>query len=148
MPRGTVYNTCTLQMSTEHACVLLGALAILNRRETQSWISGVFPCPILCQAELKPKFFFPFKKRRNGRAKLIIGMDDGSVPVQDLGGYAMLSGRVSLRSAGLQPSIATVFSFHIAPAPASSHQSGNSVFLSHHSNSSIQLQPAERIMCT
>ena len=43
----------------------------------------------------------------------------------------------SLRSAGLQPSSATVFPSHIAPAPASSHQPGNSVFLSHHTSSSL-----------
>jgi len=50
----------------------------------------------------------------------------------------------SLRSAGLQPSSATIFPSHITPAPASSHQPGNSIFLSHHSSSSLQLQPAER----
>ena len=34
-----------------------------------------------------------------------------------------------------------VFSSHTAPVPASSHQSANSIFLSHHS--SHQLQPSE-----
>jgi len=55
----------------------------------------------------------------------------------------------SLRSAGLQPSSATVFPSHIAPAPASSHQPGNSIFLSQHSSSSLQLQlqPTERSDC-
>ena len=38
----------------------------------------------------------------------------------------------------------TVFPFHIPPAPCSNHQPGNSVFLSHHSSSSLQLQPAEQ----
>jgi len=32
---------------------------------------------------------------------------------------------------------------HTIPAPASSHQSSNSVFLSHYFSSSLQLQPAE-----
>ena len=49
----------------------------------------------------------------------------------------------ALRSAGVVASSATVFPSHIAPAPASSHQPGNSVFLSYHSSSSLQLQPAE-----
>ena len=44
-------------------------------------------------------------------------------------------------------SSATVNLSHIPPAPASSYQSGNSVFLSHHSSSSLQLQPAERGEC-
>jgi len=50
----------------------------------------------------------------------------------------------SLCSAGGFPSSATVFPSHTPPAPASSHQPGNSVFLSQHSSSSLQLQPAER----
>ena len=43
----------------------------------------------------------------------------------------------SPRSAGLQPSSATVFPSHIAPTPATRHQPGNSVFLSHHSSFSL-----------
>ena len=50
----------------------------------------------------------------------------------------------SLRSAGEQPSSATVNPSLIPPAPASSHQPDNSIFLSHHSSSSLQLQHAER----
>jgi len=38
----------------------------------------------------------------------------------------------------------TVFLSHIPPALASNHQLGNSIFLSHYSSSSLQLQPAER----
>ena len=45
--------------------------------------------------------------------------------------------RNALRSASLQPSNATVSPSHIAPAPASSHQPCNSVFLSHHTSSSL-----------
>ena len=40
---------------------------------------------------------------------------------------------------------ATVFLSHIAPALASSHQSGNSVFLSYHSSSSVSLPNAVNI---
>ena len=47
-------------------------------------------------------------------------------------------------SAGLEASSSTLFLSHIAPAPAYSHQSCNSIFLSHHSSSNLQLQPAER----
>ena len=45
----------------------------------------------------------------------------------------------SLCSAGLRPSSATVFSSHIAPAPASAstHRPGNSIFFSYHSSSSL-----------
>ena len=49
----------------------------------------------------------------------------------------------SLRSAGGEPSRATVTHSHVPPASASNHQSGNSVFLSHNSSSSLQLQPVE-----
>jgi len=38
---------------------------------------------------------------------------------------------------------ATGFLSHIPPAPASSSSLPNSIFLSHHSSSSLQLQPAE-----
>ena len=48
--------------------------------------------------------------------------------------------RVWLEAGASSP---TVFLSHIPPALASSHQPGNSVFLSHHSSSSLQLQPAE-----
>ena len=42
-----------------------------------------------------------------------------------------------LRSVGLQPSSDIVFLSHIVSVPASSHQPDNSVFLSHHSSSSL-----------
>ena len=51
---------------------------------------------------------------------------------------------LSLRSAGGFSSSSTVNPSHISPAPASSHQPSNSIFFSHHSSSSLQLQPAER----
>jgi len=57
------------------------------------------------------------------------------------------SQHLSLRSAGGSSSSATVFPSHIIPASAYSHQPGNSIFLSHHSSSSLQLQPAERSVC-
>ena len=47
------------------------------------------------------------------------------------------SNRQTLCWAGLQPSSATVSLSHIAPASASSHQLSNSIFLSHHSSSSL-----------
>ena len=48
-----------------------------------------------------------------------------------------------LCSAGEQPTSSTVFLSHVPPAPASSSSLPNSVFLSQHSSSSFQLQPAE-----
>ena len=38
----------------------------------------------------------------------------------------------------------TVFSSHTTPATSSSSSQPNSIFLSYHSSSSLQLQPAER----
>ena len=55
--------------------------------------------------------------------------------------------RQSPCSAGAPASSPTVFLFHIAPALPSSHQPGNSVFLLHHSSSSLQLHPAEHGEC-
>ena len=40
-----------------------------------------------------------------------------------------------------------IFSSHIAPAPASSHQPANSIFLSHHSSTSHQHQYSEQSGC-
>ena len=51
---------------------------------------------------------------------------------------------MSLCSAGHLPSSATVFSSHTTPATSSSSSQPNSIFLSHHSSSSLQPQPAER----
>jgi len=42
------------------------------------------------------------------------------------------------------PHTTTVFSSHTTPATSSSSSQPNSIFLSHHSSSSLQLQPAER----
>jgi len=47
------------------------------------------------------------------------------------------SQHLSLRSAGGSSSSATVFPSHIIPASAYSHQPGDSIFLSHHSSSSL-----------
>ena len=50
----------------------------------------------------------------------------------------------ALCSAGLLSSSATVISSHTTPATSSSSSQPNSIFLSQHSSSSLQLQPAER----
>jgi len=51
--------------------------------------------------------------------------------------------RLSLRSAASSCSSPTVFSSHTTPATSSSSSQPNNIFLSHHSNSSLRLQPAE-----
>jgi len=53
----------------------------------------------------------------------------------------------SLCSAAPAASSPTVFFSHTALAPASSHQPVNSIFLSHHSNHQLQLQPSEQSEC-
>ena len=50
-------------------------------------------------------------------------------------------------SAGHQPNNPTVFVSHIPPAPASSFSLPNSIFISQHSSSSLQLQSAEHGWC-
>ena len=50
----------------------------------------------------------------------------------------------SLCSAAPPASSSTVFSSHTAPAPASSHQPANIIFLLYHSRTSHQLQPSEQ----
>ena len=47
-------------------------------------------------------------------------------------------------SAAPAASSPTVFFSHTAPAPVSSHQPANSIFLSHHSSHQLQLQPSEQ----
>ena len=42
------------------------------------------------------------------------------------------------------PHTTTLFSSHTIPATGSTSSQPNSIFLSHHSSSSLQLQPAER----
>src|SRR6185312_4205185 len=53
-------------------------------------------------------------------------------------------GSHSLCSAGLLSSSVTVIFSHTTPATSSSSRQPNSIFLSQHSSSSLQLQPAER----
>ena len=55
--------------------------------------------------------------------------------------------RHALFSAGLVASSATVIFSHTTPATSSSSSQPNSIFLSHHSSSSLQLQPAEHSEC-
>ena len=50
----------------------------------------------------------------------------------------------SLRSAASSSFSPIVFSSHTTPATSSSSSQPNSIFLSHHSSSSLQLQPTER----
>jgi len=85
-----------MHIANEHRACMCTVGSISDSEPQGNTIMDLWRLPLSdpLSSRAETKVFFPFKKRRNGRAKLIIGMDDGSVPVQDLGEYAMFSGRV------------------------------------------------------
>jgi len=94
-----------MHIANEHRACMCTVGSISDSEPQGNTIMDLWRLPLSdpLSSRAETKVFFPFKKRRNGRAKLIIGMDDGSVPVQDLGEYAMFSGRVCVLQLDARP---------------------------------------------